>query len=160
MAFEYGSSGLEIKNPFRLEGLVYIVRGIAVALLGGLLVYSLRGGLEAEGLADTDLARTLVLIKLGVGAFLLAMGLATLGIGLFKALRFYVGRGSPADLVSPILHQADLAGMLRKRTNPTFVEPRGLLTRIVHGIFPRLLFMPWPIRVATVRLAAGLYYSL
>ena len=30
MAFEYGSQAIEIRNPFRLEGFVYTVRGAVV----------------------------------------------------------------------------------------------------------------------------------
>jgi hypothetical protein len=47
--------------------------------------------------------------------------------------------------------------MLKKRINPMFVEPRGIFTRAVHGLFPRLLVMPWPVRIATTRLSVALY---
>jgi hypothetical protein len=157
MSFEYGSKGLAVRNPFRLEGLFYILRGIVMALLGALLIFSLRGGLTSEALAAPELRQALIVVKLLGGAFLLAMGLGAFGIGLFKCLRFYVGRGSPADLKSRVLGDADLAGMLKKRINPMFVEPRGIFTRAVHGLFPRLLVMPWPVRIATTRLSVALY---
>jgi hypothetical protein len=162
--FEYGSSGFSIKNPFRLEGLLYIARGLATTALGGLLIFSLRGGIDSQALADPGLAQAVLLVRLVGGALLLAMGLAAFGLGLFKALRFYVGRGAPADLTGPaqsppVLGEANLAEMLRKRINPLFVEPEGLLARAVHSIFPKLLFMPWPVRNATVRLVTGLVYT-
>src|SRR5690606_19523663 len=109
--FEYGSSGLSIKNPFRLEGLIYIARGIAVAALGALLIFSLRGGIDSQTLAEPGLAQAVLLVRLVGGAFLLSMGIAAVGLGMFKALRFYVGRGSPANLTSAILSEAHLADM-------------------------------------------------
>lgn len=161
--FEYGSSGLAIRNPFRLEGLLYIARGLATTALGALLIFSLRGGIDSRMLADPGLEQAVLLVRLVGGAVLLALGLGAFGLGLFKALRFYVGRGAPADLTGPagqpVLPQDRLAEMLRKRINPLFVEPEGLLARAVHNIFPKLLFMPWPVRFATIRLATGLFYT-
>lgn len=154
MAFQYGSQGLDIRNPFRVEGIVYAVRGAITAALGIVLLLSLRNGMPAD-----DLARALVFVKLVGGAFLLGAGLWAFGFGLFKALRFYVGRGAPSDLTRTI-PAADLADMLKRRTNPMFLEPEGLLARAVHGVFPRLLFMPLPVRAVTVQLFATLYYTL
>ncbi len=159
MAFEYGSSDLDIKNPFRFEGVLTIGRGLITAFLGGLIIFAMRDGVDPATLAASDEARTLGWIKLSGGAFLLTAGLISLGAGLFKALRFYVGRGVPADLTQT-LGPVSLAKMLRDRTNLMFFEPVGLLARVVHGLFPRLLFMPVPIRAASIHIAAAFFYTL
>ena len=46
MAFEYGSQAIEIRNPFRLEGFVYTVRGAVVTALGALLLLDVQARVD------------------------------------------------------------------------------------------------------------------
>ncbi|MCW8880637.1 MAG: hypothetical protein OQK51_26545 [Kangiellaceae bacterium] len=166
MAFEYGSDTLGIKNPFKFEGLVLTVRGLIVTVLGVIALMEVKD-LVAEG------AKVAGWLSLGLGILLLGNGLVATGRGLFKIMRFFVGRGVPASLARNnakseshvrenyiAYHDKELEQMLMGRKNLTFVEPQGWLARMIHTVMPRLLFMPYPIRTAAQQLSSGLIYTL
>ncbi|WP_232305569.1 hypothetical protein, partial [Gilvimarinus polysaccharolyticus] len=103
-------------------------------------------------------------ILVAFGVFIVTGGLRRLGGGLFATLRYFVGRNPPTSLARNFASsEASNAGleqqyvaytdktleeMLMGRKNATFVEPIGLLARLLHSLFPRLLYMPYPIRNA------------
>ena len=83
-------------------------------------------------------------------------------------LRYFVGRNHPTSLARNFskserstaqeesryvaYNDQALEEMLMGRKNSTFIEPKGLLARIAHTVFPKLLFMPYPIRNMAQRL--------
>lgn len=159
MSYDYGSQGLDITNPFKIEGAMIAVRGFVVALAGFYALFQVAGlvssGYEIEGW-----------LHAGLGLLLVLWGLTALGRGLFKLFRFYVGRSAPDSLS---INQADpdprpkaypnaheLHQMMEGRKNTTFLEPRSLFSRMVHTLIPRLLFMPPQYRV----LAENLFFNL
>ena len=166
MAFEYGSDTLGIKNPFKFEGFILTIRGLIVTILGVIAL------LAVKELVNSG-AKFAGWMSLGMGVLLLSNGLIATARGLFKVMRFYVGRGVPASLArnrgkseshvrEPFIAYGDknLEQMLMGRKNTTFQEPQGWLARILHTLMPRLLFMPYPIRNWAQKLGSGLIYSL
>ncbi|HSH28303.1 MAG TPA: hypothetical protein VK971_00225, partial [Thiohalobacter sp.] len=163
MAYEYGSIDLGIRNPFRLEGGIRAIGGLVIAGFGLWLLL---------GIAElVRLDWTAGIINAAIGFALLAAGLGLLGIGLFHAMRFFVGRSIPTSLArnhsrserdSAHLETGDvqysasqIEQMLMGRKNLTFKEPLGWISRMVHSLFPRLTFLPWPMRNIAQRLAAA-----
>lgn len=150
MAYEYGTQKLNIRNPFRFEGLVRSLRGLVLTAIG---VYLL---LQIQPLLGIDKTRAWLSLFLG-GLFVLG-GLKALGVGLFQVMRFFVGRAAPASLSpnvareavsenEPTLYSAkNLHNMLMSKSNPTFKEPIGWFARAVHSVFPGLIVTPWPVR--------------
>ena len=162
MAYDYGSESLGIRNPFKAEGLLRAVRGLLVSLLG---IYPL---LQVVSLVQQD--KTLAWIYAAVGFVLLAGGLRALGGGIFQMLRFFVGRSVPTSLAAnvskseretakfeqPHYKSTDLEEMLMGRKNKTFVEPVGFISRLVHTLVPKLIFLPYPLRNLAQRYAGAL----
>tara|TARA_Y100001963_G_scaffold152833_2_gene238404 strand:- start:93 stop:1973 length:1881 start_codon:yes stop_codon:yes gene_type:complete len=162
MAFDYGSESLGIRNPFKAEGLLRALRGVVVTLLG---IYPL---LQVVSLVQQD--KTLAWIYAAIGFILLASGLKALGGGLFQMLRFFVGRSVPtslapnlskseretAQLEKPHYKSIDLEEMLMGRKNKTFVEPVGFISRLVHTLVPKLIFLPYPMRNLAQRFSGAL----
>jgi hypothetical protein len=154
MAFDYGSIDLGLKNPFKKEGVITAIRGLLQALIG---IYLL---IEAVQQVKSDTLTGWVLVVFGM--LLLSFGIKALSLGVFATLRYFVGRNPPTSLArnfskseasntqqeaNYVAYQAnELEEMLVGRKNVTFVEPIGLLARLLHSLFPRLLFMPYPIR--------------
>jgi hypothetical protein len=161
MAFDYGSTGLGIRNPFKLEGVVIATRGALQTLLSIYLLVSVSSTIEASF--------TKGWITALVGFVLLSNGLYALGRGIFKIVRFYVGRSIPTSLAKNVsrsekqnvekhvhyTHQ-QLEEMLMGRKNVTYKEPVGLISRMVHSFFPRLTFTPFPVRNIADQLAGAL----
>ncbi len=160
MAFDYGSTGLGIRNPFKLEGVVIATRGALQTLLSVYLLVTVSGVIDQS-------------FKLGwitalIGFVLLSNGLYALGRGIFKIVRFYVGRSIPTSLAKNVSrsekqnvekhvyysHQ-QLEEMLMGRKNVTYQEPVGLISRMVHSFFPRLIFAPFPVRNIADQLAGA-----
>jgi hypothetical protein len=99
---------------------------------------------------------------------LLAGGIKVLSGGIMAMLRYFVGRNHPTSLARNFskserstaqeesryvaYNDQALEEMLMGRKNSTFIEPKGLLARIAHTVFPKLLFMPYPIRNMAQRL--------
>ena len=164
MAFEYGTQKLNIRNPFRFEGLVRSIRGLIVLGIG---IYLL---LQLQTLINTD--KTSAWMSLALGGLFCAGGLKALGGGLFQMMRFFVGRVAPASLArnnareavnekEPGLYDSQtLHGMMMNKSNPTFVEPTTWFGRAVHSIFPNLIVTPWPIRNMAQELTMKLTKSL
>lgn len=168
MAFDYGSIDLGLKNPFKKEGLVTALRGGVQVLLGLYLLVSAVQVVKAEPLMGW------VLVVFGLG--MLGMGLRAAGSGIYATMRYFVGRNHPTSLAynfsaseastadeegAYVAYSAQgLEEMLVGRKNSTFKEPRGFLARLLHSIFPKLLFMPYPIRNQAQRLFSAWVNSL
>lgn len=154
MAFDYGSLDLGIKNPFKKEGLWMSIRGALQVLAAVLLLF-----LGASKVKHDAISGWVFVI---VGAVILVAGIRALSAGIFAQLRFFVGRNHPTSLAynfsksetstaaeerTELAYNANiLEEMLMGRKNPTFLEPSGFLARLLHSFFPRLLYMPYPLR--------------
>lgn len=166
MAYDYGSESLGIRNPFKVEGLFRAIRGLLVSLLG---IYPL---LQVISLVQQD--KILAWIYAAIGFVLLAGGLRALGGGIFQMLRFFVGRSVPtslaqnfskseretAKLEQPHYKSIDLEEMLMGRKNKTFVEPVGFISRLVHTLVPKLIFLPYPLRNLAQRFSGALIATI
>ncbi|RLV58749.1 hypothetical protein D5018_15740 [Parashewanella curva] len=160
MAFDYGSIDLGLRNPFKKEGAATTIRGVIVALMG---VYLL---IDAAATVKNETVGGWLLV--GFGMLLLGGGIASASGGILAMLRYFVGRNHPTSLAynhsrsesstaktesSYVAYtKQKLIEMLVGRKNSTFVEPIGILARFVHSIFPRLTYMPYPIRNMAQRL--------
>ncbi|WP_035387250.1 hypothetical protein [Ferrimonas senticii] len=154
MAYEHGSLDLGIRNPFRFEGVIRAIRGLLTTALGAVALLSVT--------ADVAENHLFGIVTAAVGFLLLANGLWALGSGLMQTLRFFVGRSVPTSLAfNHAKSEADSANaerhdvaysaeqmeqMLVGRKNLTFSEPQGLISRLIHTLFPKLTFVPYPIR--------------
>lgn len=156
MSFEFGSETLDLKNPFRLEGLLSLVRGIITIGLAAYILYDIRLDLNpGRGMLPwVSFAGALIILAMGLGALL---------TGLNRSFRFYVGRGVPIDLTERIKARgADgdevpsnfLVRMLESRSNLYFTLPGSFFARMLHSLFPRLIFLPAPYRHTALRYAA------
>ncbi|GHG69120.1 hypothetical protein GCM10010919_18780 [Alishewanella longhuensis] len=162
MAYDYGSESLGIRNPFKTEGLLRAIRGFLVSMLG---IYPL---LQVASIIKQD--QVLAWIYAAIGFVLLAAGLRALGSGIFQMLRFFVGRSVPTSLATnyskseretakleqPHYKSNDLEEMLMGRKNKTFVEPEGFISRLVHTLVPKLIFLPYPLRNLAQRFAGAI----
>lgn len=90
MAFDYGTQELNIKNPFKLEGVARVVVGIILAVIGGFLFYQVAGVMEESVL--------LTVAYFFAGACFLLIGIIKAVGGLTRVVRFYVGRDAPSNL--------------------------------------------------------------
>lgn len=160
MSFDYGSIDLGLKNPFKKEGAVTALRGGIQTILGLYLLVQAAGSVKQ----DAGLGWILVLF----GVFLLAGGVRSLSSGIYATLRYFVGRNHPTSLARNFskseastsqeesayvaYDQKRLEEMLVGRKNTTFIEPQGFLARLVHSFFPKLLYMPYPVRNLAQRL--------
>lgn len=154
MAFDYGSMGLGIPNPFKKEGLIRLTKGVLQTLIGAYAIY--------EGVSEVKTSMVYAWAMVATGAIILGVGLKSMGAGLMAMLRFFVGRNMPTSLAynhapserETASQEANIVGytrstlyeMLMGRKNQTFSEPVGLIARLIHSIFPRLLYLPAPIR--------------
>lgn len=154
MAFDYGSINLGIKNPFKKEGLINTIGGVLVAFIG---VYLL---VQAASSVKQDILAGWVFALFGLG--ILVSGIWTLSGGVSAMLRYFVGRNHPTSLAKNfsesqsqtsaqeanyVAYQgSELTEMLMGRKNTTFVEPQGIIARLLHSLVPRLTFMPYMIR--------------
>ena len=160
MAFDYGSMGLGIPNPFKKEGLVRLTKGLVQTLIGAYAIY--------EGVSEVKTSMVYAWSMVAAGAVILGVGLGAIGRGLMAMLRFFVGRNMPTSLAhnhapserETAEEEANIVGykrstlyeMLMGRKNQTFSEPVGLVARLIHSIFPRLLYLPAPIRNMSQRI--------
>ncbi|WP_338364823.1 hypothetical protein [uncultured Pseudoalteromonas sp.] len=160
MAFDYGSIDLGLKNPFKLEGKVTAARGLIESIAGISLLVIAAGSVKE----DTTAGWILMLF----GMFILALGIRSLSTGIYATLKYFVGRNHPTSLAynfsksesstaqeekKEVAYNAQsLEEMLVGRKNSTFKEPNGFLSRLLHSLIPKLLFLPYPIRNVAQRL--------
>ncbi|WP_133408249.1 hypothetical protein [Parashewanella tropica] len=160
MAFDYGSIDLGLRNPFKKEGAATTVRGVIIAILGIYLLFDAAATVKTQAIGGW--------LLVGFGLLLLGGGIASASSGILAMLRYFVGRNHPTSLAynhsrsesstaqnerSYVAYtKQKLIEMLVGRKNSTFVEPIGILARFVHSIFPRLTYMPYPIRNMAQRL--------
>lgn len=160
MAFDYGSIDLGLKNPFKLEGKVTALRGAIQSAVGVVLLV-----IAASSVKEDAVSGWILMI---FGMLTLGLGIKSLANGIYATLRYFVGRNHPTSLAynysksetstaqeekNDVAYQAKtLEEMLVGRKNSTFVEPKGFLSRLLHSIAPKLLFLPYPIRNMTQRL--------
>ena len=156
MAYDFGSKGLGIGNPFKQEGLIRTLGGLAIAGIGFYSVFNVTDIIEQD--------MTKAWVYAAVGLVLLIAGFKRAGSGLFQLFKFFVGRSVPSSLAYNLTKSekenaalerkenvlayksATLESMLMGRKNATFTEPLGWMGRFVHSIFPKLIFLPYPIR--------------
>ncbi len=154
MAFDYGSIDLGLKNPFKKEGTITAIRGAAEIAMGVFLLF------KAAAIVKENAGIGWILVLFGL--FLLASGIRFCASGIIATLRFFVGRNHPTSLAQNFSHseastakeeynhlaytRQGLTEMLVGRKNSTFVEPEGLVARFMHSVFPKLTFMPYPVR--------------
>ncbi|WP_229333416.1 hypothetical protein [Glaciecola sp. MH2013] len=154
MAYDFGSQTLGIKNPFKKEGTFKAAAGILVALLGIFTLLQVAGELKEDKIVGWAYAI--------IGFYLLLSGARHTGVGFFQLFRYFVGRSVPTSLAynlsrseqdsakferDALLYDAKtLHSMMMGRKNTTFIEPVGFLGRFVHSIFPKLTFLPYPLR--------------
>jgi len=152
LSFHYGSDSPEIKNPFKQEGLVYLINGLLILFIGILSIVTLRGQIVKSGLATGWFSLTISLILLTLGIHLIAQGW-------LRRSRFYVGRGVPTSLSKNISRSeidtsesevyydsGQIEQMLMGRKNITFIEPVTLFDRIIYSLYPNLIFLPYSMR--------------
>lgn len=154
MAYDFGSQTLGIKNPFKKEGLFKAIAGTLVALIGVYTLIQVSGALKEDKIIGWTYAI--------IGFYLLVSGARHTGVGFFQLFRYFVGRSVPTSLAfnlsrseqdsakmekPALLYSAkSLHSMMMGRKNTTFIEPVGFLGRFVHSIFPKLTFLPYPLR--------------
>ena len=154
MAFDYGSIDLGLRNPFKKEGAVTAIRGAAEIAMGVFLLF------KAAAIVNENAGIGWILVLFGL--FLLASGIRFCASGIIATLRFFVRRNHPTSLAQNFSHseastakeeydylaytRQGLTEMLVGRKNSTFVEPEGIVARFMHSVFPKLTFMPYPVR--------------
>lgn len=160
MAFDYGSIDLGLKNPFKLEGKVTALRGLIEVIAGISLLVVASGSVKEDAVAGW--------ILMIAGMLILAFGIRSLSSGIYATFKYFVGRNHPTSLAynfsksqastaqeekKEVAYTAQsLEEMLVGRKNSTFKEPNGFLSRLLHSLLPKLLFLPYPIRNMAQRL--------
>jgi len=154
MAYDFGSQTLGIKNPFKTEGALRTLGGVLTLLLAVYVVFTVPAIFEANKVKGYTL--------LAVGFVLVVSGIRHTAVGILQLMRFFVGRTVPTSLAynfskseqdaaqaeqkSLLYSKESLHSMLMGRRNTTFEEPKGWLARLVHSVFPKLVFLPYPLR--------------
>ncbi|GAA5177967.1 hypothetical protein GCM10025771_16260 [Niveibacterium umoris] len=150
MSYDYNSQTgqLNIPNPHRLENFFLLASG-GLYFASGVAVLLMARGHVMEGVLRWPPV-VLALLLLGLGA--------THGVRAFSQLRYYFGRGRPADL-APLV-QADVQGRsaasehlkdsLRARALQ-YGEPKGAFNGLLYWLVPNLIHAPDPIRVLASR---------
>lgn len=162
MAYDFGSQTLGIKNPFKKEGLFKAIAGVLVALLGVFTLIQVASELKADKIIGW--------IYVIVGFYLLLGGIRHTSIGFIQLFRYFVGRSVPTSLAenksrseqesaqyerNALQYDAKtLYSMMMGRKNTTFAEPVGFIGRFVHSIFPKLTFLPHPLRMMAQEIAS------
>ncbi|HPT90562.1 MAG TPA: hypothetical protein PKW03_03285 [Acetivibrio sp.] len=166
MSYYYGSDSLEIKNPFKKEGIIFLSVGALEFILGLFSLFTIRNQIATSGTLAGWLG-------LGICLILLISGISYISSGIYKILRFYVGRGIPASLAKNVsksethvrepevlYHSKTLEQMLMGRKNPTFAEPTSFLDQLLYSVFPKLIFLPYQMRNYISVLLSKTAYSL
>jgi hypothetical protein len=160
MSYEYSAANqrFEIPNPYRVENLSLILSGAAAILIGLVLLIGSR-----NALSSVDAGRTKgLLIAFG----LLSLGLVTIGVALAQ-LRYFFGRGRPADLYDPRSGRpndaAGRAAWLKENLRQNalvYREPKGPISGLVHSVFDTLIFAPEVVRRAAETQCFNLLFTL
>ncbi len=148
MAYEYSSESrrLDFPNPYRVENAFLVLTG-AVFLAGGLFLLlksraALGSGMTLEALAP-----------LAVSILLLALGVAPIAWA-FSQLRFFFGRGQPANLApelgpdqtsdKPGAHLQELDKLKRdlRGGQLELIEPKGALNGLLYRLIGNLIYAP------------------
>lgn len=166
MAYDFGSQALGITNPFKTEGKIRLVAGIAISALAAVPLLQVAATLKLDPVRAWGL--------LAISVFLLTWGLRVVATAAMQLFRFYVGRSVPSSLAynysaserenaqteqksGSLAYNAErLESMLMGRKNTTFEEPVGWLARLIHSLIPGLIFAPYPLRNFVQELAAVL----
>lgn len=150
MSYDYNSQTgqLNIPNPHRLENYFLLAAGGLYFASGVALLLMARGHVMEGAMRWPPVVLALVLLGLG----------ATHGVRAFSQLRYYFGRGRPADL-APLV-QADVQGRsagsehikdtLRARALQ-YGEPKGAFNGLLYWLVPNLIHAPDPIRALASR---------
>ncbi|MGB7395320.1 MAG: hypothetical protein WA913_13080 [Pricia sp.] len=135
MAFNYGKTTLDIKNPFKAEGKLDLIFGILTLLLGVMLMFHIRGSINVglTKLAWLELALSIVFIVAGIRAVI---------VGSVRLFRFLVGREIPSNLDPELYTDEVIADVLMKRANPTFFEKDDFVFRLLISVYEKFLFLP------------------
>jgi hypothetical protein len=135
MAFNYGKNTLEIKNPFKTEGLLDLILGGITLIFGITLVFKIRLSINSglPILAWSELILSIVFITFSIRSII---------IGISRLLRFLIGRDVPSNISPNPYSQETIEKVLMNRTNPTFVEKNDFLSRLLISIFNKFLFLP------------------
>ncbi|WP_343289629.1 hypothetical protein AAIA71_11495 [Vibrio harveyi] len=162
MSYEFGSDGLGIKNPFRFEGFLKLLRGVLTLTVGGIVL------LSAPEMSKINQYTGWVTIA--ISFLMLSIGIFALSKGLMQVVRFYVGRNAPTSLAydysdtsrerEDCLYSSEsIEQMLMNRTNTTFEEPKGIIELLLHTFFPKLIFAAVPIRNIVQKVSFGVVQS-
>ncbi len=158
MAFSYGKDTLKIKNPFKKEGLLDIILGIATLILGIILVFKIRNSIDSgfQGLAWLELLLAFVFISIGISSIIK---------GCLRVFRFLVGREIPSNLSPRPYSQETMESILMKRINPTYIEKDAFISRLIISIYDKFLFLPIGFRnlldsVASLFLSGVIFYAI
>ena len=149
MSYEYGSDGLGIKNPFKVEGTIKIIRGVITFVVGIIILLSVPQSVQSNAYFGW--------VSTGISFVILFLGAVAIGKGIMQVVRFFVGRNAPTSLSKNFAETRDenentgytakeLEQMLLNRTNSTFEEPKGMIETLLHTLVPKLTFAPIPIR--------------
>ena len=154
MAYDFGSQTLGISNPFKKEGMFRVIGGAVVFALALYAVANVPDVFVQNKVKGYTL--------LGVAFVLIVSGITHCSNGILQLMRFFVGRTVPTSLAynyskseqdaaqaekkSLLYTKEALHSMLMGRRNTTFAEPRGWLARLIHTVFPKLTFLPFPLR--------------
>lgn len=161
MSFEYGSKEFKIPNPFTFQGKLVLSNGIIFAILGIILFFVISSR-SAAIIAGNPADKGILIAFFAAAILLTTVGVSFIAKGLLMINKFYVGRGIPADLAHEVtktendyrrnpqsifyeVHELEKA--LMGRTNPSFLEPVGVLERLLHSINPKLLYLPLQLRM-------------
>ena len=162
MAYDFGSQSLGIKNPFKFDGTIKTIAGILICLLALIPLLQVSSTLQESKVLGWGNAIA--------GLLILISGVRHTAQGLFQLFRFFVGRSVPTSLAfnlsssekeaakleqhAVLYNDAGLHSMLMGRKNTTFKEPLGWLARLIHSVFPKLTFLPYPFRHLAQELAS------
>jgi len=135
MAFNYGKKTMEIGNPFKTEGILDLFLGIGTLILGLFSVFEVRVSIGAE-------LKILAWFELVVAIVFLTIGLRSLIVGCMRLFKFLVGRDVPSDLSPYSYDEKMVEDILMKRSNPTFIERDGFISRLLISLYSKFLFLP------------------
>lgn len=164
MSFDYGKETIEVKNPFKKEGKLFIIRGSITFTVGLVLLFLIRHFVDN---GEQQKAWLFLVASL----LLLADGLFYIVNGLLKVFRFLVGRNVPSSLGNDVsktgcserytaYNDTELQQMLMGRKNLTFREPRGFIEHMLISMFNNFLFLPKPLRNSVYYMAEASIFTL